>query len=145
MYTALEKHIVDAADASAYVNNDASGFHKIAKFPIYPGIHSQANQQFTINQKKWDSFTADQKTAIEVWLYAMFDDLRRQSDLLDRDLAARDRVEGKIEVIDWSQADRDKFREIATESWAAFAEKSPLAKKALEKHLAFMKRIGLLK
>ena len=40
VYTALEKGVVDAADASAYVNNDASGMHKVAKHPVYPGIHS---------------------------------------------------------------------------------------------------------
>ena len=145
VYTALEKGIVDAADSSAYVNNDATGFHKIAKYPLYPGIHSQACLQFTMNKSKWDGLTADQRTALEVWFYAALDDVRRQSDLLDRDLVARDLAEGKVTVIDWPQEDRNKFREIATESWKAFAEKSPLAKKALDAHLAFMKRIGLLK
>ena len=36
VYTSLEKGIVDAADASVYINNHASGFHKIAKYPLYP-------------------------------------------------------------------------------------------------------------
>ena len=29
VYTSLEKGIVDAADASVYINNHASGFHKM--------------------------------------------------------------------------------------------------------------------
>ena len=48
VYTSLEKGIVDAADASAYINNDAVGLNKIAKFPLYPGIHSMPAMQFTI-------------------------------------------------------------------------------------------------
>ena len=51
VYTSLEKGIVDAADASVYINNHASGFHKIAKYPLYPGIHSMANLQTIINKK----------------------------------------------------------------------------------------------
>ena len=43
VYTSLEKGIVDAADASVYINNHASALHKIAKYPLYPGIHSMAN------------------------------------------------------------------------------------------------------
>ena len=34
VYTALEKKVIDAADASAHVNNNAHGMYKIAKYPI---------------------------------------------------------------------------------------------------------------
>ena len=44
VFTSLEKGVIDAADASAYINNHTSGFHQIAKYPIYPGIHSQRNR-----------------------------------------------------------------------------------------------------
>ena len=54
VYTALEKKVIDAADASAHVNNNASGMYKIAKFPIYPGIHSMAVLQFIVNKKVWN-------------------------------------------------------------------------------------------
>ncbi len=57
VYTSLEKGVVDAADASAYVNNDASGMHKVAKYPIYPGIHSMAVLQFIVNKDVWDGLT----------------------------------------------------------------------------------------
>ena len=42
------------------------------------------------------------------------------------------------------QIDFKKFREIAVEAWYAMAEKSPLAKEALDSNLAYMKKIGLL-
>jgi TRAP-type mannitol/chloroaromatic compound transport system substrate-binding protein len=46
-YGALEKGVIDAADNSAYANNDSNGMHKIAKLPIYPGTHSFPILQFT--------------------------------------------------------------------------------------------------
>ena len=36
VYTSLEKGIIDAADASAYSNNEATGIHKVAPYPIFP-------------------------------------------------------------------------------------------------------------
>ena len=69
VFTALEKGVIDASDASAYINNSTSGFHQIAKYPIYPGIHSMAVRQFTVNKGIWDKLTDDQKIADELsWM-----------------------------------------------------------------------------
>ena len=144
VYTSLEKGVVDAADASAYANNDASGMHSIAKYPIYPGIHSMAFIQFTLNQDVWDSLTEGQKTAIDVWYLASRADLRRIADLKDKDLVARDRKAGDITIVDWSQEDRDAFRAIAKGAWEDFAAKSELAKETYATHVKFMERMGLL-
>ncbi|MBJ3776293.1 TRAP transporter substrate-binding protein [Acuticoccus sp. 2012] len=143
-YGALERGVIDAADNSAYANNDANGMHKIAKFPIFPGIHSTPILQFTLNQQVWDELTPAEQTALEVWYEAAYNDLRRAVDLQDRKLVARDRAAGDLEIIDWSQEERDKLRAIAVEAWEAFAAGSPLAKETYESHLSFMKEAGLL-
>ncbi|MDZ4136470.1 MAG: TRAP transporter substrate-binding protein DctP, partial [Paracoccaceae bacterium] len=57
VYTSLEKGVIDAADNSAYANNDANGLHKVAKFPIFPGIHSTPILQFTVSQIAWDAMS----------------------------------------------------------------------------------------
>lgn len=145
VFTSLEKGVVDAADASAYINNDQNGFHQIAKYPLYPGIHSMAVHQFTVGKRIWDGLTPEQQDMLQVWYYAAYDDLRRVLDLQDRELVARDRAGGEIEVIDWAQAERDKFREIATRAWEKTAEQSPEARAALDSHYEFMRTIGLLK
>jgi len=145
VFTSREKGVVDTADASAYVNNDANGFNQIAKYPLYPGIHSMAVHQFTINKRIWDKFSDTQKMIVKAWYYAAYDDLRRTLDLKDRDLAARDTADPNVEVINWSQDDRDKFRAIAAKVWEEVAAKSPEARAALDAHLAYMKRIGLIK
>ncbi|MEZ5932160.1 MAG: TRAP transporter substrate-binding protein [Alphaproteobacteria bacterium] len=144
VYTALEKGVVDAADASAYVNNDASGMHKVAKYPLYPGIHSMAVLQFVVNKDVWEGLTPAEQTTLEVWYNAAYDAMRRDADLLDRDLVARDNEDPEMHVTDWSTEDRKKFRELAVGAWEDFGAQSELAKEALDAHLSYMKRIGLL-
>lgn len=145
VFTSLEKGVIDAADASAYINNSTSGFHQIAKHPIYPGIHSMAVRQFTVNKGIWDGLTEAQKLTLETWFYAAYDDVRRQLDLQDKAQVAKDVASGDIEIVDWPQAERDKFRKLASAAWEDTAGKSPEARTALESHYKYMKSIGLLK
>ena len=145
VFTSLEKGVIDAADASAYINNASSGFHQVAKYPLYPGIHSMAVRQFTVNKGVWDGLTDGQKLVLETWFYAAYDDVRRQLDLQDKAKVAEDIAAGDITVVDWSQAERDKFRAIAIEAWEETAEKSTAARAALDAHYTYMKSIGLLK
>jgi len=144
VFTALEKGVIEAADASAYVNNSKSGYHQIANYPLYPGIHSMTMRQFTISKDQWDQLTDDQKVVLETWFYAAYDDMRRVLDLEDKKAVAEDKASGEITVIDWPQAARDKFRKIAVEAWEETASKSPEAREALDAHYKFMKQIGLL-
>lgn len=144
VFTSLEKGVIDAADAWAYINNSSSGFHQIAKYPIYPGIHSMAVRQFTINKDMWDKLTEDQKLNLETWFYACYDDVRRQLDLQDRAQVAKDKASGAVTIVDWPQEERDKFRKLASGVWEETASKSPEARAALDAHYEYMKTIGLL-
>ena len=144
VYTSLEKGVVDAADASAFVNNEASGMHKIAKYPIYPGIHSMAVLQFVVNKDYWNKLTDAERTILEVWYVAAYTTMRRQADLQDRELVADYKQSGDVTIIDWSASERRKFREIAVAAWEDAATKSDLAREALDAHISFMKKIGLL-
>ena len=145
VYTALEKKVIDAADASAHVNNNAHGLYKIAKYPIYPGIHSMAVLQFIVNKKVWEKLGPQGQAALEVWYQAAYDAMRREADLEDQKIADAQRKGGDITVVDWTTAERAKFREIAVGAWEDFAKKSPLAKEALDAHLNYMRSVGLLK
>jgi TRAP-type mannitol/chloroaromatic compound transport system substrate-binding protein len=145
VYTSLDKGIVDAADASSYTNNESLGFHKLAKFPIFPGIHSMAVLQFVINKGVWEKLGPQGQAALETWYYAARTDMTRASDIMDREIAAKDAASNNgIEIIDLAQEERDKFREIAAEAWKDASSKSDLAKEAYDGHIAFMKKYGLL-
>ncbi|AMN52398.1 MULTISPECIES: TRAP transporter substrate-binding protein DctP [Stappiaceae] len=145
VYGALEKGIVDAADASAYVNNDATGLHDVAPYPLYPGIHSMPSMQFTINKAKWDALSPEDQKALRDWWYEAMFAMAAEVDKKDQELAARDGAGEKIEVINWAQEDRDQLREIARKEWENYAQKSDLAKEALDANLSYMTEIGLFK
>jgi TRAP-type mannitol/chloroaromatic compound transport system substrate-binding protein len=148
LYTALDKKVVDAADARSYTNNSSLGFNKIAKFPIYPGIHSMAVLQFVVNQAVWDKIGPQGQAALTTWYYAAWTDMTRATDIQDRKLVAADRAgtgTKGIEIIDWTQEERDKFRKIAEGAWKDTAAKSELAKAAYDAHIKFMTTLGLLK
>ena len=143
VFTALDKGVVDASDASAYSNNQKAGMHEIARYPIYPGIHSMSMLQFTLNQELWDGLSEAQKAIVETWWQAMMVDLRRFSFEEDQKAVAEDLAGGKVEIVDWPQSERDKLRGIAQEAWKSYADRSELAREAYEAHLKFMKSIGL--
>lgn len=147
LYTALEKKVVDAADASSYTNNHSLGFNKIAKYPIYPGIHSMAVLQFVINQDVWNKIGPQGQAALETWYYAAWPDVTRATDLEDRKLVAADNA-GKgtpgVQIINWTQEERDKLRQVAAGAWKDVAKQSPLAQEAYDAHIKFMKTMGLL-
>lgn len=144
VFTSIEKGVIEAADASSYSNNSASGVHKVAKYPLFPGIHSMAVMQFVVNKAMWDDLSDAERSIIEVWYQAMAAGMARAIDIQDRELVEEDRAAGELTIIDWPQKDRDAFREIAKGAWEASASKSPMARKALDAHLAYMKTIGLL-
>lgn len=145
VFGALEKGIVDAADASAYVNNDATGLHDVAPYPLYPGIHSMPSMQFTINTEKWESISPEDQTALRDWWYEAMYAMAAEVTRLDKELAERDDASDKIEVINWAQADRDKLRDVARKQWEEYAQKSDLAKEALQANIDYMTTIGLFK
>ncbi|WP_070962373.1 TRAP transporter substrate-binding protein DctP [Vibrio sonorensis] len=144
VFTSLEKGVVDAADASAYVNNDRNGFHQIAKYPIYPGIHSMAVHQFTVGQRTWNKLSDEDKTILTDWYYDAYADLLNALDEEDKKLVQRDQSGSDITVVDWAQEERDKFRTIAKQAWEQTAERSPEARVALDAHYQYMKSKGLL-
>jgi TRAP-type mannitol/chloroaromatic compound transport system substrate-binding protein len=145
-YTGIDKGVVDAGDFSTYSMNDSVGFQRVAKYPIYPGIHSMPVIQFTVNKAAYDALSPAHKAILDVWYRAMIDDLRMRNELSDRELVARDTANkaSGIEVVDWPQAERDKFRALAEAAWKDYAAGNPDAEKAYAAQVAFMKRIGLL-
>jgi len=146
IFTALEKGVMDGADMSSYYNNRVNGVNKIAPYPIWPGIHSQAVHSFVVSQKMWAKIPADLQGMLEVWWEWMYNKKRHFTDMKDRELVALDKSgKGeKVTVVDWTQEERTKFRKIAEGAWLDFSKKSPYAKKVYDAHVAFMKKMSLL-
>lgn len=147
VYTSLDKGVIDAADASNYGVNKDNGFHEVAKYPLFPGIHSMPGSYFTVNRDVYDSLSEGSRVALDVWFQAMSLDLMMWVDQRDRRLVAEDKAnaaETGLTIIDWSVADRDALREIAKGAWEDAAKESDLAQEAYDLNINFMRSMGML-
>jgi len=63
VYTSMERGAIDATEWGTLYENQSTGFHKIAKYVIIPGIHQPtAPFELVINKKAWASLSErDQK------------------------------------------------------------------------------------
>ena len=67
VYPALERGVIDATEWSSPSINEPVGFHKIAKYIIFPGIHQPgATQECEFNKKAWDKISAKDQAAIKM-------------------------------------------------------------------------------
>jgi len=85
VYPALERGVIDATEWSSPSINEPVGFHKIAKYIIFPGIHQPgATQECEFNKKAWDKISKDDQKAIKragelrtfrAWTHHAYNDL----------------------------------------------------------------------
>jgi TRAP-type mannitol/chloroaromatic compound transport system substrate-binding protein len=143
VFTAIERGVVDAADWATFSMNHQLGFHAIARYPIYPGIHSMPVIDVSVNQARWDELAGDIKAILEVAVRDFARDITQRLELQDLADVAEARAAG-VEVIDWPNAERRRLREIAIDIWRDWASRSAMAGRAYEAQTAFLRRIGLL-
>ena len=68
--TSLQKGVIQAADYSSYTEDKSVGMHDIAKYPIYPGIHSMPVLHFTVNKSKWEALSEAHQLILDTWYRA---------------------------------------------------------------------------
>jgi TRAP-type mannitol/chloroaromatic compound transport system substrate-binding protein len=67
IYAALERGAIDATEWGTLYENQTSGFHKIAKYIIIPGVHQPtAPFEMVINPKAWAEISDRDKTLVEL-------------------------------------------------------------------------------
>lgn len=144
VFTSLDKKVIDAADYSVFSANQDQGLNKIARHPVYPGFHSLPLIEVSMNQAKWDALPEDLKTLMSMSVNALALDMTSQLFIKDLEAVAEAREQG-IEIHDWSQEERGKFREIAQNQWAVVAARSENAQRVYDSLISFMNSQGLLK
>ena len=66
VYTALERGAIDATEWGTLYENISSGFHKIAKYVIIPGVHQpSAPFEMMFNEEAWAKLSDQDKSLIE--------------------------------------------------------------------------------
>ena len=143
VFTALERGVIDGTDWGTLSMNQALGYHKIAPYPLYPGFHSAPAADFAVNMDRWNELTDDVKAIVETATKEFARD-QVQSIIMD-DIAAADAALAQgVTLVNWSAAERTKFRKVAIIEWEAFGNKSPMARKLVDSQVAFLKKLHLL-
>lgn len=143
-YGALEKGVVDAADFGALWWNDDIGIHQFAKYEWYPAMHSNIALDLSFNKKKWNSLSDAAKTAIEEGIKECGEGYMDLLKSAHEEAMAKMSDKG-VEVIAWSDEDRNKFRAVSRQVWEEAAEQgSELAKEALQANVEHLVKRGVL-
>lgn len=143
VFTAIERGVVDAADWATFSMNHQLGFHRIAQYPVYPGIHSLPVIDVAVNQERWDALAPDVQAILEAAVWDFSRDITYRLELRDLADVAAARADG-VEIIDWPMEERSRLREIATGIWADWSSRSPEAEAAYTAQIAFLRELGLL-
>ena len=142
VYSALDKGVVDAADWATESMNHRMGFFEVAKTSIRIG-HSMPSQEFAVNKAKWDALPADLKATVSTCVREWCWDQIQRIAVEDTDALAQIRSKGAATGT-LADAEIGKMRALAEKTWEEWSKKSPLAKKAYDSQIAWLKALGVL-
>jgi TRAP-type mannitol/chloroaromatic compound transport system substrate-binding protein len=144
VYTSLDKGVIDAADYTVFSTNHAQGLHKFAKYPLYPGFHSMPTLAISLNKTIWDSLPANLQEVMTVSVRDFSRDIVQQLEMMDNIVVVEARADKSIEIINWSDEERNKFRAIAQGQWSKWAERSDMAGEVYAAVSVYLESQGLL-
>jgi len=143
VFTAMSTGTVSGADASTLAVNKGLGLYDIAEHATYPGFHSMPIEHVAINLDKWNNLSEAEQQILRSAVDTIALEIIQDSTMLDRQAAAELRQEG-VTLHDWSEEDRQAFREAAQQVWEDWSTRSPEAKAAYDSHIAYMNKLGIL-
>ncbi len=142
IYTSLEKGVIDAADFSTFSNNQKQGVHSIAKYPIYPGIHSSPTVHIIMNLKKWNNLSENDQFFMQRFFKGLALDSLLKPHYEDQ-IAYSEAVKDGAEPIAWSNEEKAKVRAYARDIWKEIADKSEIGKMYYDTLQKFLKSQGM--
>ena len=143
VFTALESGIIDGADAANLANNVGLGLYDIVKHASYPGFHSMPSDHLACNKTVWDAMPAKHQAIMKVAMESLALRNAMVNEVRNTEAAAKLTAEG-VTLYAWSPEEREKFRQAALSSWPEFAS-TPEAKALVESHIAYLKKLGIVK
>ncbi len=142
VYSSLDKGVVDAADWGTLSMNQRMGFFEVAKYPVVFG-HSMPMQDFAVNANAWKELPDDLKaivsTAVREWAWDQIQRIAVEDVRVLKELKS-----SGVELIEWSDEELGKIRALAQKTWEEWSRKSPLAKKAYDSQIAWLKELGAI-
>ncbi|CTQ32882.1 Extracytoplasmic solute receptor protein YiaO [Jannaschia rubra] len=142
VFTALETGIIDATDYSGLANNESIGLYDLVKFANYPGFHSMPSDHLACNKAVWDGMPEHHRAIMSTAMESLALRTALQFEKLNAEAAARLRQNG-VTLSNWSDEDKQAFRDAAQATWPEFAT-TPEAEALVESHLAYLSDLGLV-
>ena len=127
----MDKGIIDAADFSTFSNNQAQGVNDIAKFPIYPGIHSSPTVHIFMGLKQWNAMDENDQKFLLAYFRGLALDTLLVPHMAD-EVAYKKAVANGATPVAWSSEERTKVRKLAREIWEDIASQSEIGARYLD-------------
>jgi TRAP-type mannitol/chloroaromatic compound transport system substrate-binding protein len=140
VFNALQSGVIDAADWASPGQNYEVGLYKAGKFSIN-AAHSMPATEIAFNTAKWNAIPAELRTMVTAEIRAMSASLKTQIKADDDAALVKMRAEG-VEIVDWSKEEIGKLRAFTTDVQDTLAARGPMAKKIIDSHRAFQKKVG---
>lgn len=140
VFNALQTGVIDATDWASPAQNYDVGLYKVAKFSVY-AAHSMAGTEVCFAKRAWDRIPAELQAMIGAEVKAMSASLKETMKAQDVAAVAKYKTEGVEEII-WPAGEIAKLRENTSKVQDTIGAKSDLAKKIVESHRAFQKKIS---
>lgn len=142
VYSALDKGVVDVADWATESMNYRMGFFEVAKTSVKIG-HSMPMQEFAVNMAKWKALPDDLKAIVSSCAREWCWDQIQRVAVEDTQAVANIRSKGGT-AGSMPEAEIAKMRSMAEKTWEEWSKKTPLAKKAYDSQLVWLKALGLV-
>lgn len=144
VYSALERGVIDASDWGTLSMNNDLGYHKLAKFPSYPGFHSMPMSDLAVNMKRWNALPDDLKRIFETAAQEFNADMVSRNREADEKVAREAKALG-VELVNLPTTERFKFRAVAMGVWQQFAGRSAMARKVYDSQVSYLRKLGLVR
>lgn len=140
VFNALQSGVIDATDWASPGQNYEVGLYKAAKFSV-DCAHSMPTTEIAFSKAKWDAIPAELKQLVTAETRAMSAQLKTQIKADDDAALAKMKAEG-VQIVTWSKEEIAKLRASTTQLQDEMAAKGPMAKRIVDSHRAFQKKVG---
>lgn len=142
LFTAMQTHVIDAAEWVGPYNDMAFGFHTVADYYYYPGWHEPgAALEFIVNADAWAELPDDLKAIVDAATKAIHGDMLADYAASNARSYQRLLEEGQVQVRPFPDDVIEKFKAVAADVMKNKAAKDPLFAEVYQSYSAFQKQI----
>lgn len=143
LYTALQLGTVDAAEYNDWIVNMEMGFHEITDYVIEPVLHvgATSDKSIVVNSNAWNKLPDDLKAIVKTCM-----NVARMKSATEFEVggiqAKKDFLAAGAQIIELSDADVKKARELASEVVKEYAAKNEATQEFVDEYIKILVDLG---